>query len=271
MASPHVAGAAALVWSRPDVATNAQVVSILLNSANRQGVDTVRLDSWTANGGLNLHDAMHYGVTTNLPPTARAGADQTVIDTDGDGREPVTLDGSASTDPDGTIVSYEWREGSVIVGTTASISVSLSVGVHTLTLQVIDDDGSTSVDSVVVTVNAAPSLPTSVHVADLDGSAASSRNAWSALVTVMAHNTNHQPVAGAVVTGTWGGGTNGTGTCTTGTSGTCTVLSSSVPKKQGFVTFTVSSVAASGLVYQSTQNHDPEGDSNGTVVTIIKP
>ena len=35
-------------------------------------MDAVRLDSWTIHGGLNLHDAMSFGVT-NLPPVANAG------------------------------------------------------------------------------------------------------------------------------------------------------------------------------------------------------
>ena len=38
MATPHVAGAAALVWSRSDVTSNSQVVDILLNSADGRGV-----------------------------------------------------------------------------------------------------------------------------------------------------------------------------------------------------------------------------------------
>ena len=73
MATPHVAGAAALVWSRSDVTSNSQVVDILLNSADGQGVATVRLDSWTIHGGLNLHDAVSYGLT-NLPPARRRRA-----------------------------------------------------------------------------------------------------------------------------------------------------------------------------------------------------
>src|SRR6185295_3879260 len=60
---------AALVWSRGDVTSNQQVVDILLNSADPQGVDPVRLDSWTIHGGLNLHDAMSPGSTS--PPTTR--------------------------------------------------------------------------------------------------------------------------------------------------------------------------------------------------------
>jgi subtilisin family serine protease/subtilase family serine protease len=154
MATPHVAGAAALVWSRNDVTSNSQVVDILLNSADRTGVSPVRLDSWTIHGGLNLHDAVSYGLS-NLPPDADAGADQTVPDNDRDGVEMVTLDGSASSDRDGSIVSYEWREGGTSIATTATLNVSLSVGVHTLTLEVTDDDGASGADTVVVTVSPA--------------------------------------------------------------------------------------------------------------------
>ena len=51
----------------------------------------------------------------NVPPTADAGADQTV-----DEGDTVTLDGSNSTDPDDGIASYQWSQ------TTAGQSVTLS-------------------------------------------------------------------------------------------------------------------------------------------------
>lgn len=70
MATPHVAGAAALVWSRNDVTSNGQVMDILLNSADPQGVDAVRLDSRTIRGGLNLHNALSYVLTAGIGPAA---------------------------------------------------------------------------------------------------------------------------------------------------------------------------------------------------------
>jgi subtilase family serine protease len=154
MATPHVSGAAALVWSRSDVTGNSQVVDILLSSADGKGVAPGRLDSWTIHGGLNLHDAVSYGLT-NLPPVADAGADQTVTDTGSDGTELVSLDGSASSDRDGSIVSYNWREGSTSIATGATPAVWLAVGIHTLTLEVTDDDGDSATDSVLVTVGPA--------------------------------------------------------------------------------------------------------------------
>ena len=154
MATPHVSGAAALVWSRGDVTSNIQVVDILLESADPVGVDATRLDSWTMYGGLNIHDALSHGVV-NQPPVADAGPDQTATDSDGDGAEMVTLDGTASVDPDDGIASYEWRENGAVVAVGATPTVSLSVGPHTLTLLVTAGDGATDTDVVVVTIEPA--------------------------------------------------------------------------------------------------------------------
>ena len=164
MATPHVSGAAALVWSRSDVTSNSQVVDILLNSADGRGVAAERLDAWTIHGGLNLHDAVSYGLT-NLPPLADAGPDQTVPDNDHNGTELVTLDGSASSDRDGSIVSHAWREGDTPIATGATAAVWLSVGTHTLTLEVTDDDGDSATDSVVVVVNPANQVAVTVSAA----------------------------------------------------------------------------------------------------------
>ena len=99
----------------------------------------------------------------NQAPTADAGADQTVTDTDDNGSESVTLDGSGSTDPGGSIVSYEWSEGGSQIATGVNPSVDLAAGSHTITLTVTDDGGATGTDTVDVTVNA-NSPPTQVVV-----------------------------------------------------------------------------------------------------------
>ena len=98
-------------------------------------------------------------VTVNAPviPAANAGRDQTVSDSDGLPGEIVTLDGSGSSDPDGTIVSYEWfrvidAETSVPLGTGQTLNVTLPDGVNDVRLSVTDDAGNISSDAVVITV-----------------------------------------------------------------------------------------------------------------------
>jgi len=103
MATPHVSGAAALVWSRGDVATAAQVREILLQSADGQGVASVRLDSWTQYGGVNLHDALTYG-STNTPPVA----DSQSISTPEDTAAAITL---TASDADGDPLTYSVVSG----------------------------------------------------------------------------------------------------------------------------------------------------------------
>jgi hypothetical protein len=85
--------------------------------------------------------------SANRSPVANAGVDQRV-------ECPVTrvtLNGGRSSDPDGDALTYEWREGSVIVGRAASIVVAPSMGAHTYTLTVSDGKGGTASDDVVVT------------------------------------------------------------------------------------------------------------------------
>ena len=99
------------------------------------------------------------GGSQNQGPTANAGPNQTVTDTDGNGTQQVTLSGTNSTDSDGSIVSYVWKEGNTTLATTATAAVNLAVGVHTITLTVTDNNGATDSDTVTVTVNARANQP----------------------------------------------------------------------------------------------------------------
>lgn len=92
-------------------------------------------------------------VTKNHPPVANAGADQTVACT-GHGCASVTLDGSGSSDPDaGDVLSYVWTDqANNVVGTTAIVQLTVSLGVHSFNLTVTDAGGLTSTAATHVTV-----------------------------------------------------------------------------------------------------------------------
>ena len=94
---------------------------------------------------------------TNVAPSASAGNDQTV-----DIGDAVSLDGSASADPDGSITDYSWQQVSgqpvsLTDATTAVASfVAPSVAVATqltFELTVTDNDGLSNTDVIVVSVN----------------------------------------------------------------------------------------------------------------------
>jgi hypothetical protein len=110
-----------------------------------------------------------------------------------------------------------------------------------------------------------------MHIGDLDGATASVGRNWSASVIVAVHDINHEPVAGASVLGDWTDGFIGAGSCVTDDAGTCTIQTDTVSFKQTSVLFTVNDVVVTGYLYESVDNHDPETDSNGTSITIIKP
>jgi len=90
----------------------------------------------------------------NKPPVVDAGADKTVTV-----NQSVTLIGTA-TDSDGTIVSYEWKKGSEVLGTEATLVYTPTiVGTDTLTLTVTDDDGAVVSDTAIITVESEAELP----------------------------------------------------------------------------------------------------------------
>ena len=102
-------------------------------------------------------------LAANQAPVADAGVDQILSDAGGNGDEFVTLTGAGS-DSDGTVASYEWKEGTTILGTTANISPTLAVGTHTLTLTVTDNEGASASDTVVITINEDLAKPVKVFI-----------------------------------------------------------------------------------------------------------
>ncbi len=88
---------------------------------------------------------------SNNPPVAIAGPDQTV-----DCQASVTLDGSASSDPDGDPLKFQWTEGAVVLGTNSTLTASFDLGTHIITLTVTDPCGSSQTNVSVHVVDNTP-------------------------------------------------------------------------------------------------------------------
>ena len=147
----------------------------------------------TDNDGLTASDSV--SVNVNTPPVVNAGPDQNV--------QPgaaVSLDGTGSYDPDGTIASYSWVQtaGAAVTLTganTSRASFTASGSMETLTFQLIvtDNSGQAVSDSVNVTVNGmfraavnydAGSSPSAVSIVDVNGDG----NPDLAVATADSHN-----------------------------------------------------------------------------------
>ena len=118
-----------------------------------------------------------------------------------------------------------------------------------------------------------PTPPASVtmHVGDMDGSSAKSGSKWSAIVTILVHDANENPLANVTVSGNWTNGANGTASCTTNASGVCSVTKTGINSKTASITFTITNLTQAGSSYVSSANQDPDGDSNGTTIIVSKP
>ncbi|HEY8732988.1 MAG TPA: DUF4832 domain-containing protein, partial [Puia sp.] len=102
------------------------------------------------------------GAPVNQPPVANAGADQNITLP----ANSVSISGSASSDPDGSISSFLWTKLSgpasyTIAGNTAASTVvsGLTAGVYLIQLKVTDNGGAVAQDTIKIIVNAAPVTP----------------------------------------------------------------------------------------------------------------
>ncbi len=134
-------------------------------------------DSNSGSGMSPTHSyAMAGSYTVSLTVTDNEGATDTAATTatisdivnqppsaDPDGpysasvNEMIQFDGSGSTDPDGTIVSYDWDFGDGNAGTGMSPTHSYAMaGTYVVSLTVTDDKGATDTDSTTATIGDEP-------------------------------------------------------------------------------------------------------------------
>lgn len=156
--TPLVSGYVGLILSQNPGATLQQVRNAIRSNAvdildpNGVGPSLPGYDPYSGFGRLRMVvPTFPSPPPPNQAPIANAGADQTISDKGKPG-ETVTLDGSASFDPDGVIVSYQWLENGQQIATGSTATPSLPTGTHTITLRVTDDQGASSEDQLTVQI-----------------------------------------------------------------------------------------------------------------------
>lgn len=251
MASPHVAGALALLASRSNP-SNASDVYNLYNQVKNAGNY-----NWTDDSGDGIKEPLLDVSNTTifnpvLVPGSGGGGENTApavnITSPANGATftsgaLIGFAGTATDTEDGNLTSsLVWTSNlDGPIGTGSSFNAVLTDGTHTITASVTDSGGLPGTASVTITVN--PATGQTITVASLEGSSSTvNKNFWRATVVA----TVSPLVSGAVVNGTWSSGT--ATNCTTDTSGKCTVTIN-VRSNTGSITFTVTNVTLAGYEY----------------------
>jgi hypothetical protein len=189
----------------------------------------------------------------------------------------VNVTASATDDHGVSKVEFFVDNVSVLVDNSAPFeyawnTTTVADGAHTIKAVATDTANQTGQDVHNVTVANAPQ-PTVLHVGDLDGVGANANSSrWNATVTIYVHDTNHTPLSGVTVSGSWSNGTSGTSSCTTDSAGKCQVSKNGLARRTvASVTFSVTNLTKTGYTYNSAANHDPDGDSNGTAIVVNRP
>ncbi len=159
MAAPHVAGIAALIYSKNSTLSVDGVESILKASARAFPVTRSSFDCTTSLCGSGLADAAAAIGVGNAAPTA--GFTFSTSD--------LTADFSdTSSDSDGSIAGWSWNFGD---GASSSAQnprhLYAAGGTYKVTLKVTDNDGATDTTSHSVTVNAPPTAGFTFSTTDL--------------------------------------------------------------------------------------------------------
>lgn len=115
----------------------------------------------TDDEGLTGAASMDVLAREPMPPTASIAVEVNYLE--------VMVDGSLSSDPDGSIVSWEWDfgDGATASGMTATHTYAAD-GTYTITLTVTDDDGLTGTDSEIVEVSHMPVPPVASFTATME-------------------------------------------------------------------------------------------------------
>ena len=255
MASPHVAGSAAL-----EAATNGRANNATGVAAIRQAlIDAAQAQSAWGPANTNDPDANPEGLDIAGGPLSTPNDAPTVSITspaDGstfDSGATILFEGTASDTEDGDLTaSLVWTSDiNGQIGTGGSFSTTLSDGNHTITASATDTGGKTGSASIGITVGSPPAEATTVSVDSITYATEGGKNQDKhLLITVALVDDLGNPVSGASVSikldntdtgGSW------TGTGTTDTDGMVTFSLKNAPS--GCYTTTVTGVTAGGLTW----------------------
>jgi subtilisin family serine protease len=261
MASPHVAGVAALYLSANPNATPTQVETAVKSNATTGVLSSI--GSGSPNSLLYSLIAAPAGPVPNAPSNLTVGSattnSLTLNWTDGSSNETgFRIErSSSSTGP--------W---SFVTNVGANVTTYQNTGLASSTTYwyrvfAFNANGNSLLSSNTEsgTTSAAPTV--AVHVDGLSSSTSSNKGGWNASLTVTVKNANGVPTQGVTVSVSWG---NGSGSAVTNSSGQATITTGRYKNNVSSVTMTVTNLSGTGFTYNSSANNP-----NPPSLTIYKP
>jgi serine protease len=248
MASPHVAGVAALVKACDPSLTNTQIRNILETTAEDNG--TSGRDDYFGYGIVDAHAAA-------LRAYAYGGGNQRPVADFIYDVNDLTVDFTdTSRDPDGSIVAWEWDFGDSFTSTARNPRHTYTdSATYYVTLTATDEEGATGSVTRGITIGAIPDI----YVSDIAmGITRAGRN-YTATADITIMDTNDNVVPDATVFVDWSGVVSGSASGVTGAAGTVTFNSAKV-KSTGPFTIRVTNVTHATMDYDSALN-DETSDS----------
>jgi hypothetical protein len=252
MASPHVAGVAAL-YLQNNTTANPSVV--------RDEIVTYATTNVVTNAGSGSPNRLLYSLlsatVTPTTPNAPTNLQATVVSSNS---VQVSWQDN-STNEDGFKVEYDvdinftTSSTEVIPGqNTQSYTVT---GLTTNTLyyfRVYAYNNTPATSGYSNTVSATPVSSTYVGVASAVPGTTSARNNWTTTLEVTVKDANGNTIPNATVTLTWSGGASGSASGTTNTSGQVLLSTSSLNKNVAYVDLSVANITGTNLTYDQTLN-----------------
>ncbi|MGH9910037.1 MAG: S8 family serine peptidase, partial [Nitrososphaerales archaeon] len=282
MASPHVAGAAALYKADNPGASPAAVRTALINSGVPQNssCDTSQNNGYGGFSGDpdNSHEPLAYVGTVAAPtpvhdvavssisaPSSAAQGQLVSIDVQvtNQGNQPETFDVTVRDETDPSVIGVQAASLGAGSSTTLTFSwdtTSSAVKTHTIKAETSVVTGETDVadnsKTTLVTINE-PGSSLTLHVGDIqmsgDVSQKGKNKFCKASSTVSVFDQANQPISGVSVLGQWSGAYSASLSGVTGGDGKVLFTSSQV-KGCGSFTFTVNDASKSGYTYDSLSN-----------------
>jgi hypothetical protein len=243
MATPHVAGVAALYLSANPTASPAQVASAIIGNA------TPGVISGAGTGSPNL---LLYNQIAGPPPPSPPAAPSNLAATAASPSSIALSWTDNSSNETDFVLEYATSSNGTFsalatlgANTTSYTHTGLPQGTpYWYRVKAINGNGSSAWSN-----TATATTKREVHVDGLGISAARTNGGWTATLTVTVKNASGATQSGVTVTMGWSGGASGSKTAVTNASGVATITTNKLKNTVPSITLSVTNLSGTGFIY----------------------